>query len=82
MDRCSVRRQAAATRSAATVDEKRFAGESVSRVAGYEFKHDYIARLCITDFGREYYRENWQRYKEMYPEVDAPQPGEQTAESE
>jgi len=64
------------------VAEKRFVGESVSCVAGYEFRHDYIARLCITDFGREYYRDNWQRYSEMYPQVDAPQPEEQTTESE
>jgi hypothetical protein len=30
--------------------------------------------LIITDFGREYYRENRQRYRELYPEVDAPAP--------
>lgn len=29
---------------------------------------------CITSFGRQYYRENWQRYKEMYPDVEAPEP--------
>ncbi len=31
--------------------------------------------LVITDFGREYYRDNWQHYRELYPEVDAPAPG-------
>ena len=30
--------------------------------------------LCITPFGAQYYRENWARYREMYPDVDAPQP--------
>jgi hypothetical protein len=30
--------------------------------------------LRITDFGREYYRDNWQRYSELYPDVDAPVP--------
>lgn len=64
------------------IGEKRFPGESSSTVAGYTFKKEYTARLCITDFGRQYYRENWQRYKEMYPEVDAPHPAKQTAESE
>jgi hypothetical protein len=27
-------------------------------------------------FGEQFYRENWQRYYELYPEVDAPAPGE------
>ena len=31
--------------------------------------------LVITDFGRAYYRENWQRYRDLYPGVDAPAPG-------
>lgn len=30
--------------------------------------------LVITDFGRQYFRENWQRYRELYPDVDAPEP--------
>lgn len=32
--------------------------------------------LRITDFGREYYRENWQRYRDLYPDVDALAPDE------
>jgi hypothetical protein len=32
--------------------------------------------LRITAFGREYYRENWQRYRELYPDVEAPAPAE------
>ena len=31
-------------------------------------------RMIITDFGKEYYRENWARYRELYPDVDAPEP--------
>jgi hypothetical protein len=30
--------------------------------------------LRLTPFGEEYYRENWQRYRKLYPEVDAPEP--------
>lgn len=30
--------------------------------------------LVITDFGRQYYQQNWARYREMYPEVEAPEP--------
>lgn len=36
--------------------------------------------LVITGFGREYYRDNWQRYRGLYPDVDAPYP--ETPESE
>lgn len=31
-------------------------------------------RLTITPFGMQYYRENWQHYQEMYPDVPAPEP--------
>jgi len=30
--------------------------------------------LIITEFGRKYYRDNWQRYRELYPDVDVPAP--------
>lgn len=30
--------------------------------------------FCITENGKEYYQEHWQRYREMYPDVDAPVP--------
>jgi hypothetical protein len=56
------------------VGEKRFSGETVETVGGYPFKRNYIARLCITEFGREYYRDNWHHYRTMYPDVDAPEP--------
>ena len=39
-----------------------------------EGRHNEPFGLVITDFGREYYRENWQRYRDLYPEVDAPAP--------
>jgi hypothetical protein len=32
--------------------------------------------LVITEFGKQYYRENWQRYRELYPGVEAPLPAE------
>lgn len=31
-------------------------------------------RMLITEFGKEYYRENWARYRELYPDVEAPEP--------
>lgn len=33
-------------------------------------------RMMITAFGKEYYRENWARYRELYPDVQAPEPTE------
>ena len=56
------------------VKEKKFAEEHTETVGGVTFKRDYIKRLCITDFGRHYYRENWQRYRALYPTVNAPAP--------
>ena len=37
--------------------------------------------LRLTRFGEQYYQDNWQHYHEMYPDVDAPHPEKQTAES-
>lgn len=31
-------------------------------------------RLYITAFGQRYYAEQWQRYRQLYPEVEAPAP--------
>ena len=37
--------------------------------------------ICLSPFGEQFYRDNWQRYRELYPEVDAPAPeGEQVQE--
>jgi hypothetical protein len=47
-----------------------------------ERRHNEPFGLIITDFGRQYYRENWQHYRQMYPEVVAPAPDDQTKESE
>jgi hypothetical protein len=30
--------------------------------------------IRLTSLGEEYYRENWSRYREIYPEVEAPEP--------
>jgi hypothetical protein len=30
--------------------------------------------LCLSAPGEQFYRENWQLYRELYPEVDAPEP--------
>ncbi len=30
--------------------------------------------IRLSQFGEQYYRENWQRYRELYPDVDAPVP--------
>lgn len=42
-------------------------------------KREY--RIVITQFGRQYYRSNWQKYRELYPDVDAPEPDRASAES-
>ena len=31
--------------------------------------------LKLSAFGEQFYRDNWQYYHELYPEVDAPPPG-------
>jgi hypothetical protein len=36
--------------------------------------HIYKYDICITEAGQQYYRENWERYQELYPDVDAPPP--------
>ena len=36
------------------------------------------SRMRITSFGRDYYAREWARYKALYPDVDAPQPPEET----
>lgn len=32
------------------------------------------ARMRLTSFGRAYYQNEWARYRELYPNVDAPEP--------
>ncbi len=36
--------------------------------------------IRLSPFGEQYYRDNWQRYRDLYPDVDAPRP--ETSESE
>jgi hypothetical protein len=33
--------------------------------------------IKLTSFGEQHYKENWARYRELYPEVEAPEPGEE-----
>lgn len=44
--------------------------------------HDHevsiIARMRLTRFGRDYYQREWARYRELYPEVEAPRLTEET----
>ncbi|MCT7991909.1 hypothetical protein [Laspinema olomoucense] len=40
----------------------------------WEFRKDLKSCLGITEEGRKFYRENWQKYRELYPEVEAPEP--------
>jgi hypothetical protein len=39
-------------------------------------------RLSITPFGRSYYEEHWQRYRQLYPEVEAPAPPTQESQAQ
>jgi hypothetical protein len=41
-------------------------------IDGYFHRHDYP--YYITAFGRAYYEQEWQRYRELYPDVEAPEP--------
>jgi len=62
----------------ALVEEYRTGGPYLAHV-GYSVDIHWIR---LTPFGELFYRDNWQTYNGMYPEVDAPQPEEQTTESE
>jgi hypothetical protein len=33
-------------------------------------------RMRLTSFGHEYYEREWAHYRELYPDVEAPQPSE------
>lgn len=35
---------------------------------------DRLYVIKLTDAGREFYHQNWQKYRELYPNVDAPEP--------
>jgi len=34
----------------------------------------------LSPFGEQYYRDNWQRYRDLYPDVDAPRPDNKESE--
>jgi hypothetical protein len=38
--------------------------------------------IRLSGFGEQYYCENWQRYRELYPEVDAPAPAQEHRNTE
>jgi len=50
---------------------------SFSAHAGGFFTYQQEVRMVITECGKAYYRENWQRYHEQYPAVDAPAPSDE-----
>ena len=54
----------------ALVEEYRTGGPYLAHV-GYSVDIHWIR---LTSFGEQFYRENWQSYRELYPEVDAPAP--------
>ena len=35
---------------------------------------DRVYYIKLTESGREYYEQNWQKYRELYPDVEAPSP--------
>jgi hypothetical protein len=35
-------------------------------------------RLSITAFGQSYYVQHWQHYRQLYPEIEAPEPGKES----
>lgn len=53
-------------------DEKKYRCAPHEMTAGYTVDYEY--RICITKFGKQYYHENWQRYRDLYPDVEAPAP--------
>jgi hypothetical protein len=52
------------------LEEYKTAGRYLSHV-GYT---EQIHWIRLTPFGEQYYRENWQRYHALYPNVEAPEP--------
>jgi len=57
-------------KAGALVEEYRTGGPYLAHV-GYSVDIHWIR---LTSFGEQFYRENWQSYRELYPEVDAPAP--------
>jgi hypothetical protein len=57
-------------KAGALVEEYRTGGPYLAHV-GYSVDIHWIR---LTPFGEQYYCDNWQRYRELYPDVDAPAP--------
>lgn len=45
-----------------------------SETIGIITSYSQEVRMVITEFGKEYYKEQWARYRELYPNVEAPEP--------
>ncbi|HEY4033608.1 MAG TPA: hypothetical protein VGL94_06540 [Ktedonobacteraceae bacterium] len=60
-------------KTGALVEEYSTVGE-YSRASGMTLD---IHCIKLTSFGEQHYKENWARYRELYPEVEAPEPGEE-----
>lgn len=54
----------------ALVEEYRTGGPYLTHV-GYSIDIHWIR---LTQFGEEFYRDNWRQYQELYPEAGAPEP--------
>ncbi len=39
-----------------------------------KWEGDRVYYIKFTDSGREFYQQNWQKYREMYPNIEAPKP--------
>jgi hypothetical protein len=63
-------------KAGALIEEYSTSGEYLPHV-GYT---PNIYWLRLSSFGEQFYRDNWQRYRELYPEVDAPAPEQEINE--
>ncbi len=57
-------------KAGALVEEYRTGGPYLAHV-GYPVDIHWIR---LKPFGEQFYRDNWQHYRELYPEVDTPLP--------
>src|SRR6202011_2864495 len=55
-------------KAGALVEEYRTGGPYLAHV-GYSIDIHWIR---LTPFGEQFYRDNWEHYRDLYPEIDAP----------
>ena len=60
-------------KAGALVEEYRTDGPYLAHV-GYSTDIHWIR---LTQFGEQFYRDNWEQYRGLYPDVDAPVPGDE-----